>query len=334
MPYASDGYTVVPSFLEFKREGPRRPAHLSLSDIYMGHVVAIYPPGHARNMSKRFVEYTVSIGWKSTSREIVGCIALDSFGSVADYTRVSYRTGPPATEADREIGITLGSNVLVAFIDSNQTAPVIIGAFPHPNAKADTEEGHHLTFEFNGVQFTINDDGELIATVKGATNADGTLREDVDEDAMGASVQFTKDGSIHIHTKDEQEKILIERDKRISLHTKDGKEHITLDREDGKVKIDGDDGTHIGSASDYQLLGESFRKAQNKLNDKLRSELQKSITQLTAAVPLLATPVYGGALAGPNITAVIQSLAQMVAAIIEFEGEGAKKYVSKKNKVG
>jgi hypothetical protein len=176
---------------------------LSNIRLRVGEVQAVFGPKHALNVSKKRNEYQVHVTHRA-NRTIVTklyehCFLSDMFGSFADFIRFTLRADPSARRNPVKPGV--GAKVLILCINGESQNAVILSGIPDAGREADPdpdpdEDGHHLQAVFNGVEFDINKDGELLITYGGATNADATLADGVDQDAVGTFITLRKDGSV------------------------------------------------------------------------------------------------------------------------------------------
>lgn len=187
--------------------------------MIMGEVQEIVQPTDPRNVNKRVAEYSVWCAMYENgtyaSRLISNVVAMDMFGSgVADFLDFTYRGAKSANVADgnNQLGYGLGSKVLLMAINGNRNNYIIVGGIRNSKSNPISADlGHHLDFSFQGVTANVNNSGELTISYTGAQNIDGTLRSDVDQDAVGTTIQFQKNGSLIILDKDSKESILIDR---------------------------------------------------------------------------------------------------------------------------
>lgn len=188
------------------------PAHLSMTGVYdgesfsntklrIGEVIDIYYKDDERNVSKKFVEYDVLVQHRSNGTAVTKtynhCIAMDFFGGKTDTLKSRYRADSTALNKGKRAGD--GSKVLLLCINGeNHNAVIIGGISDSETAPDDKDDGHSLHFRFNGMDITINKDGELLVEYQGATEKNGDLREDVDEKSTGTSIHIKKNGNVEI----------------------------------------------------------------------------------------------------------------------------------------
>ncbi len=191
---------------------------LSNVRLRVGEVQAVFGPKHPLNVSKKRNEYQVHVTHRA-NRTIVTklyehCFLSDAFGSFADFIRFTLRADPSARRNPVKPGV--GAKVLILCINGESQNPVILSGIPDAAREGDPdptdeEDGHHLQAVFNGVEFDINKDGELLITYGGATNADATLAEGVDKDAVGTFITLKKDGSVLVSDAKGDNSVLVDR---------------------------------------------------------------------------------------------------------------------------
>lgn len=216
------------------------------------------------NVSKKYTEYDVLVstqdgGMGAAAIIYKKCFALESFGSVSDFFESSLRqpTKDPLYKNSETNKIEPysadGAIVLVLCINGQSDQGVIIGAIKHPNRNTvlTKEKGHHLEGEFNGVNWQINKDGELVVTFKSPTDNEGKY---LNEEAGGSTVKLEKDGSIEISDGTTEKikldktakSVSIESETEFSLKTKD-------------IKIEAQNNIEIKAVKD--LIAEAEGKA-------------------------------------------------------------------------
>lgn len=327
--------TVLPSFLNITSGMPASGAELSLNDPYLriGRVVRAHFSGENTNASGGAAEYDVEVEYADingahTRQVYPRCQVASLFGGIADEIRYTPRT--KTTNRADEDGDE-GSMVLLLCINGNSRAGVILSGFPHPEAAKDIRaDGHHLKFSFNGINLSINKDGELTVKYRGATNADGTLAESATPAAEGSTVTFSKDGSITLQTKDDKQHVKLD-------HT-NSQLHISV--AGGHVNIESD-GTHLGgtAATEALVLGTTYRAKQTALNSSFVQCLQGITSSLNAVAQniMLASsaatqPAAAPALAGASfhMSLVADQFRILRDAVNSFE-DSSDEYLSLKN---
>lgn len=265
-----------------------------------GEVIAIYPPTDKNNVSKKYYEYKVSVFLSSALKpfdiKTYDCVMMDAFGSVADSLQYTPRLSTQNAQVDR------GSFVLVLCNQGDTQQGVIIGAYPNPNlptVQDQTDLGHHLSFEFNGVLVDIDKDGALSIQRFGATDEDGSVMSDYSSGG-GNSITMDKDGNVLVQAGG---------DKDVSIELKATGE-INL-KSVGNVSVDCGTGSGlvVNSGSHPIIKGDTF------LTDLMK--MLGQIVPATAAAMNVAAPGSG--------VPLVQSFA-------EFSGK-ISTYLSTANKV-
>jgi hypothetical protein len=312
MPTLGDG-TVIPSHLEIETT-PGYSAGDAFSNLKLrfGEVQKITYPNDSNSKTKQFIEYDVYVQERShgtgNGRLYKHCLMINPFAGIADKAVWTLR-GSNSIANSKKKRRGHGSKVLILCVNGETSNAVIIGGLRDQDDKTETNannQKHHLQAVFNGVSFSINDDGEFTITFNGPTDIDGNLRSGVNQSNVGASISFTKDG---------------------------------------KLKIQENQALEIGKATDHFVLGDTYRNAEHQMNQALQTGIQNVSIKLAAAGAQLALaggsmviPITGAVAAAPQITAAsaqilaaIADLAKMAAAIQTFEAQ-ANKYLSSKNK--
>lgn len=325
--------SIIPSYLGASNRGvpDNVVAKLNNNSLRVGEVKDIVYPDDQRSITKQFTEYVVEVSEKdgggiANTTHYIGCVINNVFGGWADQLRYTLRKdSKQQNNNDKIYGI--GSKVLLLCVNGNTDNAIIIGGIPdaatQANQKDDKNNGHNLLFEFNGLQAVINKDGELLVKFRGATNTDGTLADSADSNAEGSFLQFDKNGGIKIATKENNQFISINhQDKTITLHAQEawncsvnGPVNITA-TENVNIKSPG---VMTGDATDFTVLGTTYRRAEHLANEFLQNALLQisqtllaAVTSLTTAIPLNGIPVIGGTLATPSLTAAVSAISALI----------------------
>ena len=346
--------TVVPSYFNVGHKGSNeKNKNQHNTALRMGEVRKIVYPDDVLSISKRYVEYSVSVFHRdgdspTTSSIYNGCTVSNLFGGFADELTYTLRNDNQTVN-----GIGVGSKVLLMCINGQTSDAFIVGGIRdvntgYENDKDHRNEGHNLFFEFNGIQFAINNDGEMKLTFRGATKTDSTLRDDAVASAEGSYIQIDRQGSIKIATPSEDQFITVDhQNRRIEIQAQSqwntvvhGETNLTAD---GLVNIRSA-GVHVGDATNRWMLGDVYRTAESTLNNTLSGQatalaslMATAGSALTTATPLNAIPVIGGvlaaaplAIAASALTAAAPIHAAISAATSAFEA-AAPSYLSPKN---
>lgn len=302
----------------------------SNTEIRQGVVTDIIYPDDARSINKSLIEYNVEIGFLSkysntaTTITFTNLTVADKLGSFPDRERLVFRTAKTTKN-----GYSKGAKVLVAFIDGARERPVIVGGLrdiERDNDKDIKKNNIHYDRCINGIQDTIKVDGSFYKERIGPLDIDGKV---TDKPKQCCRLEMTKDGSIQLALSDD------------SLGTPSYQ--FRLDTTDETAIIKAPKGLRIGKATDYMLLGTSYRNAQKELNKDLKNTFQDLVTQfsiifsgLEAISKAITVPITGAVASGPLFAVVSQSVNQSVvslnkavAAISKFESNN---YLSDQNK--
>jgi hypothetical protein len=171
-----------------------------------GIVVASYPPENDRNFNKITIEYDVLVIEQDENRGITpitykNCISSDGAGSIADYFERRLRT--QKKKRDKKKGEDFaghdGAIVLLLCLDGSSEKGIIVGCLSHPDRKSKLKgQEQVLAGEYNGMSILVNDDGSANLTFKGATNHDGTPK---DNEQGNTTIDIEKDGSLQFKNK-------------------------------------------------------------------------------------------------------------------------------------
>jgi hypothetical protein len=351
----NDG-TVIPSFLNVIRNSSSLDPGSSVGNITLrvGQVREIIYPEDKRSSSKKFIEYRVTIEdignqGSGATVEYNNCFLMNSFGGIADKLTYTLRADPKSKNKDDML--SAGSKVLVLCINGSSTNPVIVGGIrdSRKTEKKDSEDlGHNLFFEFNGLQATINDSGELQVKFRGKTKENGNLDPSANSGAEGTSILFDKDGNIKLATPNDDQKIEIShKDKKININAKSecninvsgsaninasGSINLTTTSTcnltaAGMVTIMSP-GVSIGMATDATLKGSSFRNAQQDMHNNLKGALDGVAAALNTAASMLTWNIPGAAAA---LGSAAGSLGAASSALQSFESKSSQ-FLSDKNK--
>lgn len=218
--------TLIPSYFTVENRGRVSPdTNLNSVALRVGEVKDIVYPGDKLSLSKKWVEYTVEViqrdGSSTNSSTLYhGCVVSQLFGGFADQMHYTLRKDEQKQGNNPKGGVGVGSKVLLACINGVRSNAVIMGGLPDNQFedKHDKNDGHNLFFEFNGIKFEINKDGEMTLQFTGSRKVDGDPEDNNDEDAQPTKVNINKDGDLTISTKEDKQLIKIEhKDKKIRI---------------------------------------------------------------------------------------------------------------------
>lgn len=359
MPIDSDG-SVVPSYLNLRSsastwDGDR----FNDSQLHYGVVQEIIPPKSPKNISKKFIEYTVLCQYIGSSKVAVTrtyehCLLANPLSGLADKEFFTLRTdskNPIKNKTIKGDYIGKGSKVLIACINGETINPIIISGMRDP---LDQEEfdgydlgEHYYRSVFNGVQTTINDDGEWALVYGGRTDVSGKL-DGTPEDDTGSTLTIKKDGTIQFFTREKNQLMELDHSAQ-KLHFEAG-DWVANARgginfgAGGRVGIQSA-GVTIGSGSDSFPLFSTYRRAELVKDTLVLANLTQTLALVTASYGLLSAgmalfvlPIVGTTLSTPffapvvdNINKMIPLLAASITAITQYEAQ-APLYESLKNK--
>jgi hypothetical protein len=274
--------------------------------IYEGTVKEVIYPDNPQNTTedgRKITQYRVNINKLSrtnsvqTSNNAPLCVSADAFGS-GDYIRNTYRADPGISESGR---YPLGARVLVCFLDGRYDSGVILGGLDNylsPPAR-NSSDGHYFEFQFNGTNFYVNNDGEAILNVNGATKADGDPSEARDSNNKGTTVSVLKDGTI-------------------SVNSGSGSS-VVIDSVSGNITVNANNDVHVNASNIY--LGEGASESL-VLGDVLHKALSQFAEQFIAILPQIFLP-----LPPPIATAAVTAFQTWKATFLD-----SKAILSKTNK--
>jgi phage gp45-like len=170
-----------------------------------------------------------------SDRYLVPCRRMTQFGGVFNREETVLQTYTPSPEKDQvpAYNTKAGDMVVVAFLGGNCTTSFIIGCLKHsarPSFYNTVSEGPRNYWEFNGIEQTINENGELKVVFKGQpTNksvllqkpANNSVPEPTYDENVGTTYyQFLKDGSFTV-----------------SDNSKTNPQSILIDKPNGKIVV-------------------------------------------------------------------------------------------------
>jgi hypothetical protein len=349
----ADG-SVIPHYLGTRQMGAiRSQGQYDSLGLMMGEVKEIVYPDDTKSISKKFVEYTVAVQYRrgadaGATVEFRGCQVMNGLGGFADNAHHTLR--PDAQQQQEKGAMGVGTKVLMLCLNGDSSRPIIIGGLRNAQDPGDSrDDGHNSFWEFNGIRFSVNNDGEATIQFNGATKVDGTT----DSDAGPTTIQLLKNGNLSISTKDENQRILIDHENKsvrfdfdeswtvgvngnvvedygkawqVSAGTTislGAKADLSLMAATGSMSLMSaggmsllSSGLSIGSASDAMLKGSTFRKHQRQMNQRMIAGLQDLSQEMGAAgqALLAASALHKIAITGPIVASgLIQTAGQALA---------------------
>lgn len=257
---------VLPTHFRGRNSGFSANGSMHNIMLRMGEVQAIYYPGDENNDSGKFVEYDVWVGHRANGTAVTKMyrhvVALDHFGSVADFSFATYRVKNTSTNQDssKELSPGLGAKVILLCINGETNNAIILGGIRDAESTQDKlEDGHNLHTLFNGIDVTVNKLGELLVTYNGATQADGTPDPATDTDGSGTYIKIDKKGNY-------------------TVSDGNGDNLFFVDRVNGKVRVQ--------AATEIDLVADKVRLGDDQTTDPavLGNELKGILTQMIGAI--------------------------------------------------
>lgn len=196
------------------------------------------------------LKYLVEIQDRNDSIE-VNARLLRKFGGTFNYEDVICHGYKFDDKPDpvRGFDTKAGDTVLVAFVNGEARDAIILGGLIHPARKStiDITKGPQYASEFNGVETTINENGEYKLTFKAVpTNIkklddkpNNTLPKPTYDTKIGGSFfHFDKTGSIEINDVDKEgfQNIRIDKPKG-TITINSGKIKLTMTKKEEKVEL-------------------------------------------------------------------------------------------------
>lgn len=340
---------IVPSFLDSNIDPQTHSDGGALSNIKLrlGEVQEIIYSNDLRNLSKKFIEYKVLVQHQSNGTGVAKmydhCVLINTLGSLADFCTWTLRTDKSASvEATKKITVGKGSKVVLLCINGDSNNALILGGIRDAadlseQGGKDVERGHNFRFVFNGMNASINKDGELAITYGGKTELDG--KTNVDDKFTGTRVLFKKNGNLEIANGERNNSIVVDNERsRVSI------------KADERCEVDVNGRTFIrsagvstGTATDATMLGTTYRDAEHEMNQgvlaymaAMGSTANEASSAFSSASIAIGLSEFGtasaalGAAAGSMSTLGDQFKA--VHDIIQRFEKKADQYLSKKNK--
>jgi hypothetical protein len=349
----NDG-TVIPSHLGVVTTRPRPSGIAGDFSVKVGEVVEVIYRDDDRSVSKRFTEYSVQVQHRAPSG--VGlvatyghCFVASLFGSTSDYLKYTLRARSNDAPVD-DAGLGDGAKVFLLCVNGEVNNAFIFAAALGPGSDPDplSDDGHHLTAGFNGATFGVDQDGAITLGFAGATKADGSPAEGVDEAAGGSLLALKSDGDVELSHGDQAFQVL-HADKKVRVAGTGG---VDVDAGSSDATISAGS-VKVGSAnaSEALMLGTTQRSAEAALDQALSSALSSASAAAAAAagqataiaaaiaatatahlapisgpivgsVPLSTAGVAASAMAG-SLGALASALADMGTALAAYEAQGS-----------
>jgi hypothetical protein len=271
------------------------------------------------SFSQRVYEYSVTVQERNGFMQPVitnyeHCAVANLFGGFAD--KFTYTLRPSTIPAQAEAAYyTNGSKVLILCINGETNNAYIIGALWDPTQKnsdigvtqsnppEDGTLGHHLLFTFNGLNGTIDKNGQFKVTFNGATDNYGKPLSSQDQKKVGAFLNMLMDGTMNLSCP----------------------QNMTLKSA----------GVLTGAATDHTVLGDTYITAEMQMLNNIANALQGIAQQVGQAGSILSALASNPTLAPVAPAGIQLSLAQtglaQVQQLIQNFTSNKSKYLSKVN---
>ena len=230
----NDG-TILPSNLSLTGLTTGRQLFSEDFSLKVGVVTEIIYPDDKASLSKKVIEYNVVTSDVNKNGNVNlgtyrNCIFNNRFG-------MSNNNETYTLQADQsdDAKATFASIVMLLCISGQSSGgqAVIIGGLSHPNGPAYTSaNGQFYDFNFNGINYNINKDGEWTLTFNSPIDKDGNQ---ANKDAAGTKVKIDKDGRLSISDNAGQS-FTLDRAAQNATWT-NGNDSIIIDQKNKKVAI-------------------------------------------------------------------------------------------------
>lgn len=234
--------------------------------IVQGQIKRVHYVDDRTNKSKQFVEYDIIIressGNSSTYQNVpyMGDISSgnDSSETVLEPSDFAYQGKLDDTNVPKNKNGTL---VYVAFLDGNLDKPFILGGSLHfRQSPATRADGIRKKGEFRGLQWEINNLGELTITYNGNRKPDGTLER---SDTGPTQIKVDKDG---VFTLTDNQGQKIEMNRTTKTITLSNGTTVTFDGTGDKIRLEAAGGGTLDLTDGKVALGTSAVEVLDKLS--------------------------------------------------------------------
>lgn len=236
--------------------------------LHQGEVRRIIYPNDAASVSKMFVEYDVLVYQQEmgtyAGKIYRNCTLINSIAGGADQSTWTLRASTQPVENLQESD---GSRVVILCVEGSNNQPIILGGLRDERCAKDLSGQHFLNWEFNGVNFKINDDGSWSIVNKGKTTNLGEVDPKANKDGIGTTIKTEANGNITINTPDNNQSIVIDNEK--NTITINGDREVTVNG--SRINLGKD-------ANEPQVLGR---------------QLVLILTELVAAISTMTMYTFG-----------------------------------------
>lgn len=305
--------------------------------LKIGNIEEIIYPDDKRNIRKNKIEYTVQVKERQGNRGFVvtryrNVVTSDLFGGIADSIEFTHR--PSTSQTEQDPIFRDGSSVILLCLHGDTSQAFIVGGMRHNSQKkkiSKKERGHFFEFEFNGVNFEINKDGEMAITYKGKTDIDGTQQA---KSTSPTVININKDGDFSISDNEKQRISMSRKNKKIRISSGNDKEDfIEIDKakkditqemaNDAIENIGRDKKTTVKGSKKAKIAKDSDTQIGGSRTDKIGSTWKVTTggtTVLTFPKILIGSagstqPLVLGTNYLAHITAVVATLNALIAVV-------------------
>lgn len=195
--------------------------------------------------------YIVEVMTKG-SRDMIPCVHARRFGGAHNYEDFILQGFNSSEKDRRSFGYAnkAGDAVVIAYLDGNSRSGIILGGLNHLSRKQTIkpEEGVQYVSVFNGIENSINKDGEFTLTFKGLPTNQADLEKapsssaipapKYDESIGGSFMKFDKTGGWTLSDKAKKDPQSIKIDKEEgTLTIVSGKISIALEKSSQRVAL-------------------------------------------------------------------------------------------------
>ncbi len=230
-----------------------------------GEVKRVIYPEDAASLSKRLIEYDVLVQHRenntAVSKMYHHCKLANDLAGLADKSFRTLRVDPQkgaSMSSKNEFNDGVGSKVTLLCLNGSDANALIIGGV------RDTQDtdvgakalGHHLHDVFNGASLDIRDDGSILITMGGKTQANGQAHANRDTDGAGSQIELKANGNIEARTPNAKQSVVIDH--------KAGTIKVTADKELTLIS----DKIMLGDqAGEHAVLGDTLLSLKKELVD-------------------------------------------------------------------
>ena len=256
--------SVLPSSL--KRKSPQTVNSLITNNVALkvGLVSDIIYSDDAQSISKRDIEYNVMVSEQAPQGGLTittyrNCRVSNLFGMSNNNLTYTLQAQNNQDSLPENASIVL---ILCINGRSDGSNAIIVGGMTHPDSPAYTsDEGQFYDFNFNGINYNINKDGEYTITFDSPLDDDG---KPTNPSASGTEIKIDKTGAVKI-SDNEGQFWSIDRANKISTWS-NGNESIIIDKGNKAVSLTSS-GTMDSSSQEAMTMSSQDAVSVSSQND-------------------------------------------------------------------